>query len=142
MLFILLRRLLFRHQKKIAILKPSFSLLSYFSVLLNSLFSSFGVPTFLQLRRLHLSLFWENMPNCPADDNLLYPCSVTSPLPPLRPEHSTFQWFPGNLSHGSPFPLFRDLGWSLVFAAPTSPLGGRVFVSDVVFQCFIFIRED
>lgn len=50
-------------------------------MILNSLFFFYGIPILLQLRWLNLSLFWENMPNCPMDDNFLYPYSVTSLLP-------------------------------------------------------------
>lgn len=133
---------MFRQQKKIATLTPSFSLFNYFSVLSNLPFLFFGVPTLLQLRVLNLSLFWENMPNCPADDNLLYPCSVPFPLSSLTLEHSSFIWFLKNLSHESSLPLPRDLEWRLVSREHISLWGERGFVSNTVSQYFIFIRAD
>lgn len=121
---------------------PSFSLFNYFSVLSNLQFLFFGVPALLQLRVLNLSLFWENMPNCPADDNLLYPCSVPFPLLSLTLEHSSFIRFLKNLSHESSLPLPRDLEWRLVFREHISLWGERGFVSNTVSQYFIFIRVD
>lgn len=110
-------------------------MLRYFSGFLNSLFLFCGVPTLLQQRWLPLSLFWENIPNCPADDHFLYPCSAPSLLPSLWLLMVFLEFV-----HGSLFPLLGNLEWSLVFAAYNSLLGSRVFISNAVFQYFIFIR--
>lgn len=110
-------------------------MLRYFLGLLNSLFLFCGVPTLLQQRWLPLSVFWEHIPNRPADDHFLYPWSASSLLPSLWLFVVFLEFVRGSL-----FPLLGHLEWSLVFAAHNSLLGSRVFISNVVFQYFIFIR--